>query len=122
MKNKITFTFIFTLLVVAGLLALYYLPPVNLNGTPLRKVDLLSDLRPDPVVEEVSDSDSIPLPVVAKPVFVDTCKTGMTCIEDYTDSLGLGMGAFTKPWRTEPPWADRYVSPISAIPLSKAIS
>ena len=78
MKNKITFTFIFTLLVVAGLLALYYLPPVNLNGTPLRKVDLLSDLRPDPVVEEVSDSDSIPLPVVAKPVFVDTCKTGMT--------------------------------------------
>lgn len=94
MKNKITFTFIFTLLVVAGLLALYYLPPVNLNGTPLRKVDLLSDLRPDPVVEEVSDSDSIPLPVVAKPVFVDTCKTGMTCIEDYTDSLGLGMGAF----------------------------
>lgn len=94
MKNKITFTFIFTLLVVAGLLALYYLPPVNLNGTPLRKVDLLSDLRPDPVVEEVSDSDSIPLPVVVKPVFVDTCKTGMTCIEDYTDSLGLGMGAF----------------------------
>lgn len=94
MKNKITFTFIFTLLVVAGLLALYYLPPVNLGDTPLRKVDLLSDLRPDPVVEEVSDSDSISLPVVAKPVFVDTCKTGMTCIEDYTDSLGLGMGAF----------------------------
>ena len=73
MKNKITFTFIFTLLVVAGLLALYYLPPVMLNGSPLRKVDLLSDLRPDPVVEEASDSDSIALPVVVKPAFVDTC-------------------------------------------------
>lgn len=53
MKNKITITFVFTLLVVCGLLALYYLPPVNFNGSPLRKVDLLSDLRPDPVIEEV---------------------------------------------------------------------
>lgn len=94
MKNKITITFAFTLLVVCGLLALYYLPPVNFNGSPLRKVDLLSDLRPDPVIEEVSDTDSIPLPVVAKPIFVDTCKAGMTCIEDYADSLELGMGAF----------------------------
>lgn len=94
MKNKITITFVFTLLVVCGLLALYYLPPVNFNGSPLRKVDLLSDLRPDPVIEEVSDTDSIPLPVVAKPIFVDTCKAGMTCIEDYADSLELGMGAF----------------------------
>lgn len=94
MKNRVTITFVFTLLVVVGLLALYYLPSVSLKGTTLRKVDLLSDLRPDPVVEEVSDSDSIVLPPPVKPVFIDTCKAGMTCIEDYADSLELGMGHF----------------------------
>ena len=54
MKNKVTATFVFALLVTGGLLA---------------------------------------LPVV-KPVFVDTCKTGMVCIEDYSDSTMRGMSRF----------------------------
>lgn len=94
MKNKITATFWFTLLVIAGVEALYFLPPLNVGGKPLRKVDLLADIRKDEVVE-VTDSDTVALPVV-KPLFVDTCKKGMTCIEDYADSTeeGRGMKAF----------------------------
>lgn len=92
MKNKISFTFLFTLLVVVGLLALHYLPPVKVNDKPLRKVDLLADLRPD--IVEVADSDTVLLPPVVKPTFVDTCKTGITCIEDYSDSTMRGMTHF----------------------------
>ena len=57
---------------------------MSVGGKPLRKVDLLADIRPD-VEEEVCDSDTIVLPPPVKPIFVDTCKTGITCIEDYSD-------------------------------------
>lgn len=95
MKNKIVATFWFVLLVIAGVEALHFLPVLNVGGKPLRKVDLLADIRKDEVVEiEVADSDTVVLPVV-KPLFVDTCKEGMTCIEDYADSTeGGGMKAF----------------------------
>lgn len=94
MKNKIVATFLFTLLVVAGLGGLHFLPSLSLGGKPLRKVDLLADVRPDKIVE-VADSDTVALPPVVKPLFVDTCKTGMTCIEDYSDSTrNGGMQAF----------------------------
>ena len=29
-----------------------------------------------------------------KPAFVDTCRSGMTCIEDYSDSTLRGMTPF----------------------------
>ena len=94
MKNKVTSTFLFALLVAGGLLAMYFLPVLKIGGYTLRKVDLLSDLRPDPVEEVLADSDSLVLPPVVKPAFVDTCKTGMTCIEDYADSTMRGMSHF----------------------------
>ena len=94
MKNKVTSTFLFALLVAGGLLAMYFLPVLKVGGYTLRKVDLLSDLRPDPVEEVLADSDSLVLPPVVKPAFVDTCKTGMTCIEDYADSTMRGMSHF----------------------------
>ena len=92
MKNYISATFFLTLLTVGALLGLYFLPSMKLDGEQLRKVDLLADIRPD--VEEVADSDTIVLPPPVKPIFVDTCKTGMTCIEDYSDSTMSGMKHF----------------------------
>ena len=74
-------------------MGLYFLPPMSVGGKPLRKVDLLADIRPD-VEEEVCDSDTIVLPPPVKPIFVDTCKTGITCIEDYSDSTMRGMKHF----------------------------
>mgnify|MGYP001458321709 CR=1 FL=1 len=93
MKNYTSATFLLTLLVVGVLMGLYFLPPMTVDGKPLRKVDLLADIRPD-VEEEVCDSDTIILPPPVKPIFVDTCKTGMTCIEDYSDSTMRGMRHF----------------------------
>jgi hypothetical protein len=47
------------------------------------------------MAEEV---DSLPPP--PKPAFVDTCRTGMTCIEDYSDSTRRGMMAFYRALNT----------------------
>lgn len=91
MKNRIAATFILTFLVTAGLIALYFLPSMALGEEKLRKVDILADMRPE--IIELPDSDTLLLPVV-KPVFIDTCKAGMVCIEDYSDSTGRGMAHF----------------------------
>lgn len=94
MKNKLHYTFFLAFLVTFGLIVLHYLPEIKVGCKSLRKVDLLSDIR-----SEVSESDSVPadtlslLPVV-KPAFVDSCKTGIECIEDYSDSTSHGMSHF----------------------------
>lgn len=93
MKNKVAATFLFTLLVVVGLMALYDVPVIYVDGTPLRRIDVLSDLRPNPVEEPV-DSDSIVLPKPVKPVFVDSCKAGLVCIDNYAEADPQAMDAF----------------------------
>lgn len=94
MKNKLLYTFLFTLLVVAGLFAMHFLPSVSFRGEPLRRVDLLSDIRIKKEIAEPMDSDTLVLPPPVKPAFVDTCKSGMVCIEEYADSAGRGMEYF----------------------------
>lgn len=94
MKNYVSATF-FLLLIVVGLLqGMHFLPSLTVGGKSLRRVDLLADIRPDKMEEVVCDSDTIMLPPPVKSIFVDTCKTGMTCIEDYSDSTMCGMTPF----------------------------
>lgn len=94
MKNKLHYTFFFSFLVTLGLIALHYLPDLSIWGMRLRKVDLLADVRADENVVDSLSSDSIlQLPVV-KPAFVDTCKSGVECIQDYSDSTAYGMSHF----------------------------
>ncbi|MDD3040597.1 SGNH/GDSL hydrolase family protein [Bacteroides sp.] len=94
MKNYLKYSLWLTLLVFVILVGLYWLPGITIAGHTMRRVDLLGDLRYPKPEEAVSDSDSIaPLPVV-KPTFVDTCRTGLTCIEDYSDSTRRGMSLF----------------------------
>ena len=65
----------------------------TIGGHVLRRVDILGDVRPVP--EVVSEPDSLlPPPPKVKPAFVDTCRSGMTCIEDYSDSTLRGMTPF----------------------------
>lgn len=90
MKNDLKYTLWFILSVLVILLGLGFLPPITLGGHTLRKVDLLGDIRKD-IPDE--DPDSLLLPVV-KPAFVDTCRAGLTCIEDYSDSTRRGMTPF----------------------------
>lgn len=71
---------------------------------------------------EPMDSDTLVLPPPVKPAFVDTCKDGMVCIEEYVDSTGRGMSHFMKHWDRSMRWTARCVSLISGIPLLKPIS
>ena len=95
-KNYLKYSLWFVLIVFAVLLGLHWLPALTIDGHTMRRVDLLSDLRYPESETAAADSDSIPLPPVVKPVFVDTCRTGMTCIEDYSDSTLRGMTPFYK--------------------------
>lgn len=91
-KNQLKHTAGLVIGVLCLLLALYYLPDLEMGGHRLRKVDLLAEVRP---VEAMMESDTLldSLPVV-RPVFVDTCRAGLTCIEDYSDSACWGMIPF----------------------------
>ena len=70
MKNRVAATFLLTLLLVLGLGALHWLPRIELGGKPLRRVDLLADIRLE--ASPVSaDSDTSVLPEPVKPTFPD---------------------------------------------------
>ena len=75
-KNYLKYSLWFVLIVFAALLGLHWLPVLTIDGHTMRRVDLLSDLRYPDSETAASDSDSIPLPPVVKPAFVDTCRAG----------------------------------------------
>lgn len=93
-KNYLKRSLWFVWTVVALLLALHWLPELTVAGHTLRRVDILGDVRARQPEPQVADSDTVALPPVVKPAFVDTCRTGMTCIEDYGDSTRRGMAPF----------------------------
>lgn len=87
------YTGLLMFIVVGALLAMYLLPGVTVGGHVLRRVDILGDVRR--ATEPVTEPDSLlPPPPKVKPAFVDTCRAGMTCIEDYSDSTLRGMTSF----------------------------
>jgi hypothetical protein len=91
MKYNFSRVWMFVLLTIVLVGALRYLPTLSLGGHTLRRVNLLADiLRKEPKPEPV---DTL-LPPPPKPAFVDSCKTGLTCIEDYSDSTQRGMKLF----------------------------
>lgn len=84
---------------IAVLLAAYCLPDMEIGGTQLRRVNLLADLRANPDDDDAV-IDSLPTAAVVdsarvaiREEWVDTCKTGMTCIEDFSTD-GRGMEPF----------------------------
>lgn len=93
MKNYLRYTLYLMLTTVSMLLVIGFMPKFSIGGHTMRTVDILSDLRQkEIIVEDTTFLDSIiPKP---KPVFIDTCKTGVTCIEDYSDSTARGMSRF----------------------------
>lgn len=92
-KNVLKYTGLLVFIVVAALLLMHLLPEVAIGGHAMRHVDILGDVRR--VSEPVSEPDSLLLPPPkVKPAFVDTCRAGMTCVEDYSDSTMRGMTRF----------------------------
>lgn len=92
MKNYLRYSLGLTLTVLAALLGMYWLPVLTIDGHTMRRVDLLGDIRQPAGDKDEMATDSL-LPVV-KPAFVDTCRSGLTCIEDYSDSTLRGMTPF----------------------------
>lgn len=94
MKNYLKYSLRLILVILVALIAMHWLPEITIDGHTMRRVDLLSDIRtPEPEKEEM-EVDSLPPAPKVKPVFVDTCRSGMTCIEDYSDSTLRGMTPF----------------------------
>ena len=85
-QNHLSQSVIGTLLVVAALFVLHLVPEFDLGNFHFKRIDLLSDVtKKEPKTLTANDTLK-----KVKPVFVDTCKTGVTCIEDYTaDTAGM---------------------------------
>ncbi len=94
MKNYLKYSLGLTLFILVALIGMHWLPVITIDGHTMRRVDLLSDIRtPEPEEEKMEADSLLPVPEV-KPAFIDTCRTGMTCIEDYSDSTLRGMTPF----------------------------
>lgn len=71
------------------LLALSWLPPIHVGEWQMRRVDLLADLRPDSV--EAESLVSAPMSTQSTRARVDTCRAGLTCINEFSDAEERGM-------------------------------
>ncbi len=91
-KNNLKNTVVWTLVLLVALLLMYQLPDITIGGHTMRRVDILADVRRP--LRDTPESDSLSFVPVVKPPFSDTCRTGMTCIEDYSDSTQRGMLPF----------------------------
>ena len=96
MHNNIWKPFVLTLLIIAALLALFYIPRFNLFGHQMRRVNLLSDVQRvgqdgrvlaevyadslEGFVEQQLDSSAIKVKHVA---YIDSVPEGMIAIEDF---------------------------------------
>ena len=85
-ENYLKQTLIGTALVIASLLALSVIPEFDSGNFHFKRVNILADiLKKDVVVKMYTVK-------MMKPVYSDTCKTGITCVEDYTnDTTGLDI-------------------------------
>ena len=86
-KNYLAHSALGTLLVIISLFALSLIPEFDIGGFHFKRINLLSD-----IIKKEAKTEAKKYVVVkkAKPVFADTCKTGITCIEDYTvDTSGM---------------------------------
>ncbi len=77
------------LVAVLLLLGLSWLPEMGVGDGQFRPIDLLADVRADSLGDDIEQLDSAP--VVEHRVLSDTCRAGMTCINDMSDSTERGM-------------------------------
>lgn len=79
--NKINQVLIFVSAVIAGTLLLSFIPAFNMGDFQMKKADVLADIR---IGEKNNDTLIIDTFTQIIPEFVDTCKTGVICISDYS--------------------------------------
>jgi hypothetical protein len=86
-ENYLKQTLTGTALVIATLLALSAIPPFDIGSFHFKRVNILAD-----IFQKDKSADKIDSSLIVKPMYVDTCKTGVTCVEDYSpDTTGLDL-------------------------------
>jgi hypothetical protein len=96
-RNKLHYSFLLNLFVIGALFLFSFLQHSSMSPIPLKKFDLLADVRPDNYgslsADTVSVDQQLALPIndsiqekqdsIIHEV-VEHCKPGLTCIEDYS--------------------------------------
>jgi hypothetical protein len=95
MKNYLKYTLALTFIVVGALVLLCFIPDEVSKRLGLRKIDILSDIRRQPVDTVAQDTAVIETPVQPPPEVKIPCPEGMVCFEDYSPK-GNGTDAFFK--------------------------
>ena len=85
-ENYLGQTVMGTTLVVICLLWLFAIPEFDIGSFHFKRINILADIfKKDDKKVAVTDTAK-----AIKPVYADTCKTGLTCIEDYSkDTSGM---------------------------------
>lgn len=87
--NYLRYTVAGTAMTIAALLLLYAIPEFDLGSFHFRRINLLADITKKEAKPQLAKMDTV---VKIQPVYTDTCKTGITCVEDYTtDTSGLDI-------------------------------
>jgi lysophospholipase L1-like esterase len=81
---------------IIALFVLSIVQPFSIGNFTYKKIDLLADIEPAPVIEKLdSIIDTIQFIAPVAKHKIDSCKKGVTCIEDYSQD-GNAMEAFVK--------------------------
>jgi hypothetical protein len=77
-ENKLYKSLLLSIFVLIGLIGIYWMPDISIFGYQIKKIDIFSDLRE-------KKKKVIPKHFINKQ-YIDSCKSGITCLEDYSDS------------------------------------
>ncbi|MBS1612705.1 MAG: hypothetical protein JST49_07800 [Bacteroidetes bacterium] len=88
-QNYLRYTMLGTGMTIAALLLLYAIPEFDLGSFHFRRINLLTDIIKKEPKPNLTSLDTTPK---IQPVYTDTCKQGLVCVEDYTaDTSGLDI-------------------------------
>ena len=81
------------LVALLTLLVLSWLPDIKIGGWQMRRIDLLSDVRGDSLLSDGATEmlETLSVAEVQSRIRIDTCRAGMTCIDDMADDEERGM-------------------------------
>lgn len=88
-QNYLGYTVVGTTLTILLLLVLYAIPEFDLGPFHFKRINIVADILKKEDKKPLLAQDTVK---VIKPIYADTCKRGITCIEDYsTDTSGLNF-------------------------------
>lgn len=91
-KNYLHQVLWLVLIILIALLAAYWLPDIDVAGMKMRRVDILADVTGagDDACDGLDSVGTLSADSIIeahKSEFEDSCRSGMTCIEDYSDDM-----------------------------------